>query len=74
MASKRKLKLAPTKVRAPDVNPSGRVKGPLGFKATKSGKAGNGSREYSKIKPVQDPALEDGISTGFGMTGLTGES
>lgn len=73
MASKLKLKRAPIKVRAPGINPSGRVKGPLGFKATaKSG--AKSSREYSKIKPVPDPALEDGVDTGFGMTGLTGES
>ena len=71
MASKLKLKRSPTKVRAPGINPSGKVKGPLGFKASKASK---GSREYSKIKPIPDPALEDGVETGFGMTGLTGES
>lgn len=71
MASKLKLKRVPvSKIKAPGVNPSGRTKQPRGFGGLKQ----KNTRGYSKVKPVPDPATEGGVSTGFGMTGLTGES
>ena len=64
------------KVPVPRNNPMGRVRPPLGFphvappriKPTRT-------RAYSKIQPVPSPSQESpGAMSGFGDTGMTGES
>lgn len=75
-----KIASKPPTVKAPKVpvprnNPMGRVRSPLGFPHVQAPRIKpQKTRQYSKIQPVPDPAQGDGMSSGFGNTGMTGES
>lgn len=65
------------KVHAPRANPAGRQRPPLGFPHVQAPRIKpTKTRSYGKVSPLADPSLEGGpqANSGFGLTGLTGET
>lgn len=78
MARAKGVKLRSSKVPMLRANPAGRVRPPLGMPHVTAPriKAKKGQRNYAKIQPMLDPAEQGGpfANSGFGQTGMTGES
>lgn len=63
------------RVPTPRANPMGRQRPPLGLPHVAVPRVKKQTRDYQKIKPINDPAADaSGMGVGFGATGMTGES
>jgi hypothetical protein len=67
-------KVKTQKVSVPRNNPAGRMRPPLGLPHASAPRVKRNTRDYSKLGSIADPAQDIGGGTGFGQTGLTGET